>query len=349
MTGEYALLAPLDRNDAVELSKTLWRKQLLPKGTIDYKGRKITFDESYLKDLAESFRSSAFDQVAFLLAKDDNSHTMDPERFRGEVRGVELTPLGLDVLLDLTPDASDLVRKNPKLGVSARIIESLERSDGKKFPRAIQHVLGTLDPRVTGMASWQEVTLSEEVGDTVDVTNEEVKVPTPAVVTDAPPPNTVPGAPTQDEIDGLEADAAEDEEELEKAAASLSRKATRPPVELVGEATVDLATQHRIESLEIELARQKFANEMRQWVDKGVPPAIVLLAKPILELPNAPVIDLSNHGAEPIDVASVIRNMLHETEGFIELTTMRGSAEAFDNEANEDQRVETLLDAWAKQ
>jgi hypothetical protein len=350
MSGEYALLAPLDRNDAVELSKTLWRKQLLPKGTIDYKGRKITFDERYLTDLADSFRSQAFDQVAFLLAKDDNSHTMDPERFRGEVRGVELTPLGLDVLLDLTPEASDLVRKNPRLGVSARIIESLERSDGRKFPRAIQHVLGTLDPRVTGMASWQEVTLSEEVTSTIDVTNKEVKVPTPQTVVDAPPPNTVPGAPTQEEIDALEQDAIEDEEELKKEVAASGANlsvSNEGAIELTG--SVDLAMQHRIETLELDLARQKFANEMRTWVDKGVPPAIVMLAKPILELPQAPVIDLSNHGGDKIDVASVIRNMLHETEGFIELTTMRGSAEGFDSEANEDQRVDALLDAWAKQ
>lgn len=342
MSGEYALLAPLDRHGAVELSKTLWRKQVLPKGTIDYKGRKISFDDAYLSDLAESFRGQAFDQVAFLLAKDDNAHTMDPERFRGEVRGVEVTPQGLDVLLDLTPDASDLVRKNPKLGVSARIIEGLERADGQKFPRAIQHVLGTLDPRVTGMASWQEVALADEVSSTIDITNEEVKVPTPAVVTDAPPPNTVDGAPTQEEIDGLEADARESE------GAALSGS-TGTPVD-VGQATaVDLATQRRIESLEIELSRQRFANEMRTWVDKGVPPAIVLLAKPILELPQPPVIDLSNHGADDIDVAQVIRNMLHETEGFIELTTMRGSAEGFDNEVNEDQRVDALLDAWSKQ
>ena len=340
MPGEYALLAPLDRNDAIELSRTLWRKQLLPKGTIDYKGRKITFDDAYLRDLAESFKSNAYDQVAFQLAKDDNAHTMDPERFRGEVRGVELTPSGLDVLLDLTPDGSELLRKNPKLGVSARIIEGHERADGKKFRRALQHVLGTLDPRMTGMASWQEVALSDEVGATIDITNEEVKVPTPVEVHDAPPPNPVEGAPTQEEIDGLEFDAREDEEDQELAA-QLSND--------YQEASIDLATQHRIEKLELDLARQKFANEMRIWVDKGVPPAIVLLAKPILELPHAPVIDLSNHGGDAIDVAQVIRQMLHETEGFIELSTMRGSAEGFDNEANEDARAAALLDAWGRQ
>jgi hypothetical protein len=339
MPGEVALLAPLDRQEAVELSSTLWRKQLLPRGTIDYKGRKISFDDKYLADLAASFRANAFDQVAFLLAKDDNSHTMDPERFRGEVKGMEVTSSGLDVLLDLTEDAADLVRKNPRLGVSARIIEGLNRADGTKFPRAIQHVLGTLDPRVTGMASWQEVSLSEEVGDTVDMTTEEVQMSqtqgettvvetTPSSDTDPPEhpePNTVPGAP------------------------DLSNSPTEDEIlmDLVPDQPVVDPNLLRIEELELKLARQEFAAEARQWIDKGVPPTLVMLAKPVLELPQAPVIDLSNHGGDTIDVAKVLRDMLEETTGFIEMATERGAG--FSDKDSEADREAALLDAWAKQ
>jgi hypothetical protein len=321
------------------LSDTLWRKQLLPKGKIHYKGRDINFDEGYLTDLAKAFRSQAFDQVAFLLAKDDNSHTMDPERFRGEVRGVEVTDKGLDVLLDLTPDAAGLVRENPKLGVSARIIEGLERADGQKFPHAIQHVLGTLDPRVTGMASWQEVSLSEEVGDTVDVTTEEVQM---SQVTDTPPaptgdppaptgepagfppPNTVPGAPDLDLTGGGDGDV----------------------IDLLPEGDPD-PTLSRVEQLELELARQRFTNEMRLWIDKGVPPAIVQLARPVLELPQAPVVDLTRHGGDTIDVGKVLRDILEETKGFIQLSTERGNG--FSEQDSEDSRADALLGAWGKQ
>jgi hypothetical protein len=338
MAGEFALLAPLDRQEAVELSSTLWRKQLLPRGTINYKGRKISFDDQYLSDLASSFRGRAFDQVAFLLAKDDNSHTMDPERFRGEVKGMEVTDKGLDVLLDLTEDAADLVRKNPNLGVSARIIEGLDRADGAKFPRAIQHVLGTLDPRVTGMTSWQEVSLSEEVGDTVDMTTEEVQMSqtkdeAPPVETSSsdtdppahPEPNTVPGAP---DLSNLPT-----EEEI--------------LMDLVPDQPVTDPNLQRIEELELKLARQEFANEARQWIDKGVPPALVMLAKPVLELPQAPVIDLSNHGGDTIDVAKVLRDILEETTGFIEMATERG--QGFSDKDSEADREAALLEAWAKQ
>jgi hypothetical protein len=339
MPGEVALLAPLDRREAVELSSTLWRKQLLPRGTINYKGRKISFDDRYLSDLASSFRGKAFDQVAFLLAKDDNSHTMDPERFRGEVKGMEVTDKGLDVLLDLTDEAADLVRKNPRLGVSARIIEGLDRADGAKFPRAIQHVLGTLDPRVTGMTSWQEVSLSEEVGDTVDMTTEEVQmsqtkdeappVETPSNSDTDPPtypePNTVPGAP------------------------DLSNSPTEEEIlmDLVPNQPEVDPNLSRIEELELKLAKQEFANEARVWIDKGVPPTLVMLAKPVLELPKAPVIDLSNHGGDTIDVAKVLRDILEETTGFIEMATERG--QGFSDSDSEADREAALLDAWAKQ
>jgi hypothetical protein len=342
MPGEIALLCPMDRKDAVSLSRTMWRKQVLPLGTIDYKGRRITFDQQYLTDLAASFKDQAFDQVAFLLAKDDNSHTMDPERFRGEVKGMEVTPQGLDVLLDLTPDAAKLVRKNPKLGVSARIIEGLDRADGKKFPRAIQHVLGTLDPRVTGMASWQEVTLSEEVGDTLDITEEEVQMTVSGepTVKPAPTPNP-PVDPNQGLTDAevqaiadqliasgeIEEDEDEDLDTL-KEEVTLSRAANE-------------ANASRIEILEAQLAHERYVAEARLLIDSGVPPVLVELARPVLEMPHTAVIELSNN--EQVDVQALVRDMLDQTKGFLELARERGHS--FTGNTQEDKE-QAILDAW---
>jgi hypothetical protein len=53
------------------------------------------------------------------------------------------------------------------LGVSARIVENYSRSDGKFFPAAIQHVLGTLDPRIPQLGSWEQVELANNPGTTV--------------------------------------------------------------------------------------------------------------------------------------------------------------------------------------
>src|SRR5579862_7082215 len=172
------LLAPVNERRPIELSATMFRKQILPLGKIKYKGRTLNFDRDYLASLAKSFREGAYDTVPFQLADRDNNHTMDPQQFGGAVKALELTKGGLDMIVELTPEAAELVRKAPKLGVSAQIIPDYTReADGKAFGNSLRHVLGTFDPRVTGMGAWQEVALSEEYDDDddiVDATQEEV-------------------------------------------------------------------------------------------------------------------------------------------------------------------------------
>jgi hypothetical protein len=165
MAESELLLSPTDNGDAVELSQSqrVYRKRILPKATISYKGRKIKFDDAYLADLANSFKEGAYDQVAFMMAPDNNSHTLDPERFRGEIKDVEVGDDGLYGIFQVTPEADKVLKENPKLGVSARILENYERSDGKHFPRALQHVLGTLDPVIPGLGTWEEVALSNGI------------------------------------------------------------------------------------------------------------------------------------------------------------------------------------------
>lgn len=161
-SAESVTLTPFDRHAAVDLSKRTFRKQILPLTSITYEGKRIRFDRKFLTDLAESFKANAYDAVPFVLADPrTNAHNMDPERVRGEVIGMEVTDTGLDGIIRF-PDAASAraVSRNPKLGVSARIVQGLARVDGKTFGRAIQHVLGTIDPRVTGMGPWTEVSLS---------------------------------------------------------------------------------------------------------------------------------------------------------------------------------------------
>jgi hypothetical protein len=338
MPGEIALLCPMDRKDAVELSRTMWRKQVLPLGTIDYKGRKITFDQQYLSDLAKSYNDQAFDQVAFLLAKDDNAHTMDPDRFRGEVKGIEVTPQGLDVLLDLTPDAAELVRKNPKLGVSARIIEGLERADGKKFPCAIQHVLGTLDPRVTGMASWQEVSLADEVSETVDITEGEVQVSVQGEPTVRTPAQASTSTNPKEEEEEESSEELSDEE-IAAIADQIMREETTREDQLETVKASNEANLSRIEQLENQLAQQRYVDEARVLIDAGVPPVLVELARPVLSMPHAATIDLSNN--EQVDVQQLVRDILDQTKGFLELAMERGSSFS-----SEQDRETAVLDAW---
>jgi hypothetical protein len=193
----------MDRGKARPSGASLWRKQVLPLGTIDYKGRRITFSREYLAGLVKAFGDKAYDVVPFQFADGANSHSNAPEQRRGTVRDLELTDDGLDIIVEAGQDAAKHLAEYPDLGVSARIVEAYDRADGKFFPAAIQHVLGTLNPRITGMRPWQAIDAANDDGDVLDLTGEKYTVPESA----APPTGTTPanaditpptGTPTED-------------------------------------------------------------------------------------------------------------------------------------------------------
>ena len=152
-----AVLTPFTAAEAVELGNRLWRKRVLPVGEVEYKGRILKFTKDYLGQLAKAFTDRAYDQVPFQLADAQNTHTNDPERTRGWVTGMELGDDGLYVTAEVNEAGEKVLKDNPSLGVSARIVEDYARSDGRHFPAAVQHVLGTLDPRIPGLGAWTAI------------------------------------------------------------------------------------------------------------------------------------------------------------------------------------------------
>jgi hypothetical protein len=162
-----AVLTPFTAAEAVELGNRQWVKKVLPVGDVEYKGRLLHFTRDYLAQLVRAFQTRAYDQVPFQLADAANTHTNDPERTRGEITGMELRGDGLYVTAAVTPEGEQVLAANPKLGVSARIVEDYARSDGTHFAAAVQHVLGTLDPRIPGLGPWQAIEAASPVPDTV--------------------------------------------------------------------------------------------------------------------------------------------------------------------------------------
>lgn len=161
MGAGAAILSPFDLSKP-EQAGQVWWKRLLPVGEISYKGRTLKFTRDYLAGLARAFADKAYDQVPFQLAGDTNTHTNDVERFGGEVSQMEVRPDGLWVGVQPTERGAAVLAANPRLGVSARIVEAYDRSDGKFFPKAIQHVLATLDPRIPGLGGWAAVETSND-------------------------------------------------------------------------------------------------------------------------------------------------------------------------------------------
>lgn len=361
-----AVHTPITTDLAENLGKRRWRKQVLPIGSIDYKGRRLDFTKDYLASLAKSFTDGAYDSVKFLLAPGDNSHTLDPERARGTVTGFELTNDGLDMLLDATDAGSKVLKENPDLGVSVRIVEDLQRADGKAFPRAIQHVLGTLDPRVTGMRPWEAVSLSndDQAVDLLDLTaadfaEKEKKMPE---ITEAQQAlldklaavpedrlNAIlaePTEPTEDELARIVADAEA------AAAADADKEPVGAALSVEAQAAIDLANS-RAEQAETSardsarrVARAEWTAERQILLSQGVDPAALDLAAPWCggDIPTG-FIDLANDATPTKTVtaaaADTIRKFLELRKGTVDLS-VRGE----NVEQSDDPREDPAYKQW---
>jgi len=165
-----AVLTPFFRGNAIELGNRLWKKRVLPVDDVEYQGRMLHFSKDYNDSLAQAFRDRAYDQVSFQLADAKNTHTNDPERHRGTITDLRSEDDGLWLYLQPTERGEQVLRENPYLGVSARIVENYARSDGKFYPAAVQHVLGTLDPRIPGLGAWQTIEAANTPSLVIDLT-----------------------------------------------------------------------------------------------------------------------------------------------------------------------------------
>lgn len=174
-----AVLTPYAHGHAVELGvdgtgRKLYRKQLMKFGPITVGGKRIDFDADYARDIVRSFKDRVIDAVPFQLADGKNTHTNDPERTRGLVKGLELSPTGdgLDMLVELSSEGAKVVDEYPELAVSARILDNTAYADGRAGQRVLQHVLGTWNPHLGGMRPWEAIALAPGDNDTevVDLT-----------------------------------------------------------------------------------------------------------------------------------------------------------------------------------
>ncbi len=343
-----AVLTPFSRNPAIELGNRRWRKRLLPVGEIHYQGRVLKFTKDYLGGLAQAFTDRAYDQVPFQLAGDANKHTNDVERFGGKITDMSVRDDGLYMELEPTERGERVLRDNPDVGVSARIVEGYDRSDGKFFPKAIQHVLATLDPRIPGLGGWQAI---EASGDDVDVTydlsgaefaGEENPMPEltetqqariaqllqlpadqlEALLTVNPDPAGTASALNGDgnpgdQLTDAELDALVEEALALDAAGLLDAEPEPAGAGLSSEnaMAIELATAQSDENarqlgvINAQLDNERWLNERRVLIGEGIPPFITDLAQPLLE-GGGHTVDLANGNV--VDAGQVMRKVLTE-------------------------------------
>lgn len=337
-----AVLTPWARSQAIELGGNAWLKQVLPVGEINYKGRVLRFTRDYLARLKDAFDARAYDQVPLQLADAHNTHTNDPERTRGEITGMEVRDDGLYVRVQTTPEGSKVIEGNPRLGVSARIVEGYDRSDGKFFPAAIQHVLGTLDPRIPGLGPWQAIEASNDDVQVIDLSGELFTEEGGGAMPDLTPDQQARLAKLLDvpedqfnallsgmtlapgDLDALGADEEDIVNEIEQMSdvefqQLLAEYGEEPAgaAALSNEAAfaIDLANaqaaeaQREVQVISARLAEQDYMVERRRLADLGIPPFITDLARPLLEGAGRTV-ELSN--GNRVDAGQVMRRVLTE-------------------------------------
>lgn len=349
-----SFLTPFEFSGTETISRRLFRKKVLPVGSIEYNGRKIDFTEDYLNTMVQSFNDGAFDNIPLQFADADNRHTNDPERYRGDVVGMSLETDGLYVTVAATPKGAEILEENSKLGISARIINDYERADGKRFSAAMQHVLATHDPRIPGLGSWESVDSfsNSDESDIIDLTGSEFAKPVKktkkgkdvskkdenalsdaelARLRDFLAELDEPDDESGEVNDEVDADNELTDAELEALIASLDADVTDesetvdPEPELEGASlsndsneALELANQTAIELSKVreELAESKWANQRDVLMRATcLPPAVLDMAAPLLK--GTKVVELSN--GDKLDASKIMADVLNEIGKFVKL------------------------------
>jgi hypothetical protein len=184
LLGPTLMDGPTTKVKDKKSGKTYYKKLILREGEFQYtpagSSEKIKLDLSapQLKNFVQSFKDKAYDEVPFQFGRMTMTRAFVRERW--------LTASTFPVRVSKAISNSNrmphaYVEKYPNFGVSPRLVLDINRADGKKFVGAIQHVAGTVVPRLTGMGPWSKVELSEE-GDTdsetpvIDLSTEAITV-----------------------------------------------------------------------------------------------------------------------------------------------------------------------------
>lgn len=358
MPETVAVLTPLIESEAINLGNHYWRKQVLRHGDFAYKAgsvdRTLQFTPAYTQALAKAYREKAYDAVPFQFAGPDNAHTNAIEATKGEIVGFDATADGLDAIFALEPEAEQVISRHPRLPVSVRIIENLDRADAKAWPAAIQHVLATWDPRITGMRPWERVELaSGDVDRTIDLTiSNEEGAPMPEIKDQLGPDevsalrellakkDTPPAEPAKKDDDPGDAWTMPSDEELQRIADALLAEAAE-----VDEAAEVAASNPSPQAIEMTARLDRMEKEnaaLRRDADEaaygklrddlargsGIPPAITDLAKELLT--GAHTIELST--GERVDAGAIVHKVLTAVGEQIKMLDLSGPV-VFDQSA----------------
>lgn len=351
--------------------KIYYKKQILPVGKFQYKDQELDLSDVNLSTIAQSFKGKAYDEVAFQLGDENGAHNNDARRRVGTMVEVEHVPgKGMYGYFDLTAEGQKYVTDFPSFGVSPRIVASIARADGKKFDAAIEHICATNVPRITGMSPWEKIELSQaasadagdnpEVLDFSTVTAQPTRLSAQTSLT-----NKVEGGTTDNKSEGTVeltqeqaqflTEMMEDAKKFETAfgeGGGNNQQTTTPviPAELsngVSEAkTLSEQALAGLAALQEQARKDSWSAKKRELAGRGVPPAALDLADPIMLSAPSRVIDLSTaEGTVKSDEQQVTLSMLETMVGTVDLSAESGHGIG-GSEPNDDSVRQEDIDAF---
>lgn len=373
LLGPVLTDAPTYKVKQKSSGKVLYKKQILPEGKFNYKGTELDLTAETLKGAVQSFKDGAFDEVPFQFGGKESEHNNDPFRRGGTLVHMEHVPgQGVNGFFDFSgsPEAAEYVEKYPKFGVSPRIVLDMDRADGKRFPVAIQHVCGTLVPRINGMGPWGKVELSDSDArsdeEVIDLSTETITAP-PVSVGNGGGHSVIKVIPNADKdgenevqlsqeqvdfINSLMKNTAEAEAFLSLGNDGVVKDKETPPVkvELPAEVTLSMG---QIASHATEIAALKAQNVKAEWAAKrqallsaGVPPHALDLATPVMERVESTVIELSTaEGTVQSSDKAQTLSLLETMKGTIDLGGEIGH-QVGGKTPNADSDTQEEIDKW---
>lgn len=307
-------------------------KQLIPMGKqIVYGGKTMKFTRDILEKIKANYDAKIMDQTAFQLADDENRHdtpediaknrNWDPERYRGDVEKLLVSDTdGLVMGVKPTEDGMALIKKNPKLGVSASIKPEHVDDQGKVHQYVLRHVVGTLNPKIKGMSPWKldSITLSATDDDNEEVFDLTTTEPAPA---DTQTPNENSVSIPREEYDKMKR-ALDEFENGEKLLDDILAEEDDDEVEPTNLTDTEPTKDPAITALENRLAASEWRTERERYVNAGVPTGMLNLCDDLMSVAEAPVINLSD--GESVDPRDTIRKLLDEAKGYVDLSDEEG-------------------------
>lgn len=311
------LVTPNSLSDASRAGRRRWRKQALPFGPLNYKGRTIEITKSFAEKLKSNFDAGARDHVQ-VSAKGAGGHSDDWRDSMGTTIGVDVDDKdGIFVVLELDKEADDAVANNKLRGVSLAFDPDwTDPYTETNWGPTLRHVALTNVPYVKGTSGFAPIELSE--GEEIVFAENAVESQQESADIDAGKGEAT--VPTLDElkaalksdhgidVDSLSArvDAAESEkvkyEQLKDALKSveLSEESLSEVGELREKADLSVQLSERVENLESALEAERKARS-REAAESKVRP--YLAAGKIVEADKEKFIELCETSPEIAETA----------------------------------------------